>query len=108
MKISPITLKIELDHSSPEKIISAFPGTYFYRSGNDNFYLIKNGVRTAIDLKKRSFALAHQNETWFHNVKNDRIVFSEPQELWVKQGDGNNAVGWKFVAYKAYTSPSGI
>lgn len=101
MRFLPLTRQIELDSSNPEKVISAFAGTYFYRSGNDLFYLIKDGVYKRLDLKKRSFALAYQNETWFPNAKNENIIFSQPYELWIKDGSGNNAVGWKFVSYKS-------
>jgi len=100
MRFLPLTLQVELDNANPEKIISAFPGTYFYRSGNDLFYLINKGVHQRIDLKKRSFTLAYQNQPWFPTIQNESIVFSEPYELWIKQGEGNNTVGWKFVSYK--------
>lgn len=100
MRFLPLTLQVELDYANPEKVISALPGTYFYRSGNDLFYLITKGIHQRIDLKKRSFTLAYQNQPWFPTIENNNIVFSEPYELWIKQGTGNNAVGWKFVSYK--------
>jgi len=101
MRFLPLTRQVELDIANPEKVISGFPGTYFYREGNDRFYLIRNNVHQRIDVRKRSFTLAYQNETWFPTIQNNDIVFSEPYELWIKQGDGNNAVGWKFLAYKS-------
>ncbi len=101
MRFLPLTRQVELDNANPEKVISAFPGTYFYRSGNDLFYLITNGIHQRIDLKKRSFTLAYQNQPWFPTIENNNIVFSEPYELWIKKGSGNNAVGWKFVSYKS-------
>jgi hypothetical protein len=101
MRFLPLTLQVELDFANPEKVISAFPGTYFYREGNDRFYIIRNNVHQRIDVRKRSFTLDYQNETWFPTIQNDSIVFSEPYELWVKKGEGNNAVGWKFLAYKS-------
>jgi len=101
MRFLPLTRQVELDIANPEKVISGFPGAYFYREGNDRFYLIRNNVYQRIDIKKRSFTLAYQNQTWFPNIQNYNIVFSEPYELWIKQGDGNNAIGWKFVAYKS-------
>jgi hypothetical protein len=100
MRFLPLTRQLELGIANPEKVISAFPGTYFYRVGNDLFYLIKNNVRTRIDVRKRSFTLDYQNETWFPTIKNDQIIFSEQYELWIKEGAGNNAIGWKFVSYK--------
>ncbi len=98
MRFLPLTRKVELDYANPEKVISAFPGTYFYRSGNDLFYLINKGVHQRIDLKKRSFTLAYQNQPWFPTVKNEDIVFSESHELWIKKGGGNNTIGWEFVS----------
>jgi hypothetical protein len=102
MRFLPLTRQVELDIANPEKVISAFPGTYFYREGNDRFYLIRNNVHQRIDVKKRSFTLAYQNETWFNTIQNKDIVFSETYELWIKQGEGNNAVGWKFVSNKKF------
>ncbi len=101
MRFLPLTRQVELDIANPEKVISGFPGTYFYREGNDRFYLIRDNVHQRIDVRKRSFTLAYQNETWFPTIQNNDIVFSEPYELWIKQGEGNNAVGWKFLAYKS-------
>jgi hypothetical protein len=98
MRFLPLTLQVELEFANPEKVISAFPGTYFYREGNDRFYLVRNNVYQKIDVRKRSFTLEYQNETWFPTIQNDSIVFSEPYELWIKRGEGNNAVGWKFVS----------
>lgn len=106
MRFLPLTLQVELDNANPEKVISAFPGTYFYRSGNDLFYLINNGVHQRLDLKKRSFTLAYQNQPWFPTIQNDSIVFSEPYELWIKKGSGYNAIGWKFVSYKSLSVES--
>lgn len=101
MRFLPLTLQVELDIANPEKVISGFPGTYFYREGNDRFYLIRNNVHQRIDVKKRSFTLAYRNQPWFPTIQNDEIVFSNPYELWIKQGEGNNAIGWKFIAYKS-------
>jgi hypothetical protein len=98
MRFLPLTRQVELESANPERIISAFPGTYFYREGNDRFYLIRNNIHQRIDVKKRSFTLDYQNEIWFPTIQNDSIVFSEPYELWIKRGEGNNAVGWKFVS----------
>jgi hypothetical protein len=94
------TTKLSWMLANPEKVISAFLA-YFYREGNDRFYLIKDGVHQRIDVRKRSFTLAYQNEVWFPTIKNDEIVFSQPYELWIKQGTGNNGTGWKFLAYKS-------
>lgn len=101
MRFLPLTRQVELDKANPEKIISASVGTYFYRHGNDLFYLIKNGVRERIDVPRRSFTLAYQNEPWYLTVQNRDIIFSEPHELWIKEGSGNNAVGWTFLSYKS-------
>ncbi len=101
MRFLLLTRQVELDFANPEKVISGFPGTYFYREGNERFYLIRNNVHQRIDVKKRSFTLAYRNETWFPTIQNNDIVFSKPYELWIKQGEGNNAVGWKFIAYKS-------
>jgi len=101
MRFLPLTRQVELDIANPEKVISGFPGTYFYREGNDRFYLIRNNVHQRIDVKKRSFTLAYRNQPWFPTIQNDEIVFSNPYELWIKQGEGNNAIGWKFIAYKS-------
>jgi hypothetical protein len=100
MRFLPLTRQVELDYANHEKVISAFSGTYFYRVGNDLFYLTANGVYQRIDPKKRSFTLAYQNQPWFPTIENNNIVFSKPYELWLKKGSGNNAIGWEFVGYK--------
>lgn len=100
MRFLPLTRQVELDYANPEKVITAFQGTFFYRSGNDLFYLIRNGVYERIPVTKRSFALEYSNEAWFPTIQNNSIVFSQPYELWTKEGDGNNAIGWKFLSYK--------
>ena len=100
MRFLPLTRQVELDYANPEKVISAFPGSYFYRVGNDLFYIVRDGVHNRIAVNKRSFTLAYQNQSWFPTIQNDGIVFSQPYELWIKEGEGNNAIGWKFLSYK--------
>lgn len=101
MRFLPLTRQVELDYANPEKIIKAFQGTQFYRAGNEIFYLIRNGVYERIDLSKRSFTIAYQNEPWYHTIKDRDIVFSQPFEIWVKEGTGYNSSGWKFLSYKS-------
>lgn len=103
MRFLPLTRQVELDYANPEKVISASPGTYFYRSGNDLFYLIRDGERTRLEVSKRSFTLAYQNQTWFPTITNDAIIFSQPTELWVKKPNSYGSTGWEFVSYKAYS-----
>lgn len=103
MRFLPLTRQVELDYANPEKVISALPGTYFYRSGNDLFYLIRDGERTRLEVSKRSFTLAYQNQTWFPTITNDAIIFSQPTELWVKKPNSYGSTGWEFVSYKAYS-----
>lgn len=101
MRFLPLTRQVELDYANPEKIIKAFQGTQFYRAGNEIFYLIRNGVYERIDVSKRSFTIAYQNEVWYHTIKDRDIIFSQPFEIWVKEGTGYNSSGWKFLSYKS-------
>jgi hypothetical protein len=101
MRFLPKTRQVELENANPEKIIRAFPGTYFYRSGNDLFYLIKNNQYQRIDVRKRSFATKYYNELWYPSITNKYIVFEKAHELWIKTGSGFNAKGWKFVSSKS-------
>lgn len=100
MRFLPSSRKVELENSKPEKVINAFPGTYFYRVGNDKFYLIRKGKYQRIEVRKRSLALDYRRQLWFPRAKDSDIVFAQPYELWVKRGAGLNAIGWSFVSFK--------
>ena len=101
MKILPLTKQVQLENSSPERFISASTGTYFYRVGNDLFYLIVNGDRRRIELSNRGFALKYQNQAWFPTILDSDIVFQYDHELWQKTGNKTGTIGWTFVSNKS-------
>lgn len=101
MKFLPLTRQVQLENSSPERLVGALPGTYFYRIGNDLFYLILNGERRRIEMSKRGFALKYQNETWYPTIKDSNIVFENANELWQKTGNNAGTIGWTFISYKS-------
>ena len=101
MKFLPLTRQVQLENSSPERLVAASTGTYFYRLGNDLFYLIVNGDRRRIELSKRSFALKYQNQTWFPAIQDYDIIFETVHELWQKTGNKNDTVGWVFISNKS-------
>ena len=101
MKFLPLTRQVQLENSNPERFISASKGTYFYRVGNDLFYLIVNGDRRRIELSNRGFALKYQNQAWFQTIKDYNIVFETVHELWQKTGNKNDTAGWTFISYKS-------
>jgi len=101
MKIITLTQQVQLESSNPERFISASTGTYFYRVGNDLFYLITNGEYTRLELSKRGFALKYQNQAWFQTIKDYNIVFQYDHELWQKTGNKTGTIGWTFVSNKS-------
>lgn len=98
MKFLPLTRQVELDNSNPEKLVLASKGTYFYRNGNNLFYLIKNNIATRIEVLKRGFATKYRNEIWYPTVNDSSIVFSNQYEIWEKTGQGYNSSGWTFIS----------
>ena len=84
MKFLPLTRQVQLENSNPERLVAASTGTYFYRVGNDLFYLIANGEYTRLELSKRGFALKYQNQAWFPTIRDGDIVFQYDHELWQK------------------------
>ena len=89
MNLSPF----ELDMSSPEGVISASPGTFFYREGNDQFYLITGAGSTAIYISKRGFI----TNPWTVGVPEAYITFSTAFELW-KKTSGTGKTGWTHIS----------
>lgn len=107
MKFLPLTRQVQLENSSPERLVGALPGTYFYRIGNDLFYLILNGERRRIECSKKSFALKYRKETWYATIKDSDIIFENSTELWQKTGDNADTIGWTFISYKALEATVG-
>ena len=94
MRFLPKIQKIELEQSDPNKIVTAYPGTIFYRVGNDEYYIIYNNSRKRIDIPKRSFTIEYQNQLWFAKAE-PPIIFLRQYEMWIKDaGTGYNNVGW--------------
>ena len=60
MRFLPLTRQVQLEESSPEKLIYASPNTLFYRVGDDVFYLIKDNAFERIEVSKKSFALKYK------------------------------------------------
>jgi hypothetical protein len=100
MKFSPLTRKIELDQSNPENVIAASGGTYFYRVGNDVFFLIEGATRRRIDVPKKKFVAAYSGEIWYATARDSDIVFKYTTELWKKVGYASSMNGWKYVSNK--------
>jgi len=101
MKFLPLTRQVQLENSNPERLVTASTGTYFYRVGNDLFYLIVKGERRRIELSKRGFALKYQNKIWFPTIRDHYIVFETAHELWQKTKDDTATDGWTFISYKS-------
>jgi hypothetical protein len=104
MKFLPLTRQVQLENSNPEKLVDASPGTYFYRVGNDLFYLIVNGERRRIEFSKRGFALKYQNQPWFPTIQESDIIFENGYEIWQKTGNKTGKIGWTFISYKSLDS----
>ncbi len=100
MYIDPLTLKIVLDRSSPENVITANRGALFFRKGYDDFYVIENNVTNKLRVKKKLFALDYQNQSWFNTVEDSDIIFSSLNEVWLKKSGNNNSTGWVFYSNK--------
>ncbi len=99
MRFLPLTRQVELSQSSPEGLVFALPGTFFYRRGNDHFFLVdRNYLFSRVDVSKRAFALKYQNQVWYSTAKDEDIIFTNPYEIWQKSGDYSN-YGWKFISY---------
>ncbi len=107
MRYLPLTRQVELELSSPEKLIAASPGTYFYRVGNDLFYLVDGSTRTRIGVVKKSFAINYQNQAWYSTVSDNLIIFANPYELWKKTGSGYNTTGWTYVSDQSLNAANG-
>ena len=102
MRFLPSTRQVQLAESSPEKLIEASKGTYFYRSGNDIFFIIdKTGKRTKVAIPRKTFALKYYNQPWYETIADYLIVFEKTYELWQKTGNGYNSIGWTFVSNKS-------
>jgi hypothetical protein len=91
-----------LDFSNPKKLISATQGTYFYRIGNDLFFLIKDSTRTRIEVSKKGFALKYQSESWYPTLQDFSITFKNKYELWKKTGSSYGYDGWTFISNEPF------
>ena len=91
-----------LDFSNPKKLISATQGTYFYRVGNDLFFLIKDSTRTRIEVSKKGFALKYQSESWYPTLQDFSITFKNKYELWKKTGSSYGYDGWTFISNEPF------
>ena len=107
MRFLPSTRKVELDQSSPEKLIYAVSDTLFYRIGDDVFYLIKDGVYQRIDVSKKSFTLKYNNQIWYAGIEDNSIVFKNKYELWKKSG-AYSSTGWKFISNDPIVAAEGV
>lgn len=98
MRFLPLTRQVELEKSNPEKLIEASPGSFFYRVGNDTFYIIRDSVRERIEVRKKGFATKYYNQIWYPTIQDSSIIFEQEYELWQKTGAGYNTSGWKFIS----------
>jgi len=86
----------QLPQSSPEGVISAPKNSVFSRTGFE-FFLTANGVSRQIYPTKKSFASIYKTQIWYLKLKEETITFAEPNEVWVKNGNGDNSIGWKLL-----------
>ena len=108
MRFLPLTRQVELEESNPEKLIKASAGEFFYRRGNDLFYIVyPNGSRKQVYIPRKSFALKYRNQPWFLSIADDLIVFENTYEIWQKTG-GFDSIGWKYISNKSLDSEERI
>lgn len=103
MRFLPLTRQVELELSNPEKVVSASPGTFFYRKGNSLFFSVSRDFssRERIEISKRRFAtLKYQNEIWYATVKDVDIIFENEYEIWQKTGNTFGNTGWVYISNK--------
>ena len=86
----------QLLQSSPEGVVSAPKNSIFGRTGVE-FFLTSNGVSRQIYPTKKAFASIYKNQIWYSKLKEETITFAEPNEVWVKNGNGDNSIGWKLL-----------
>jgi hypothetical protein len=101
MKFLPLTRQLELEQSSPESIVSATAGTFFYRKGNDLFFFVNSGVFTRIEVSKKAMLIKLKPVNAYTSLTEENIVFATPNEIWQKTGVYGSS-GWKFIGYGAY------
>ena len=101
MRFIPTTRQVELDYSSPEGLVKAYTGSYFYRTGNDEFYLEINNTYERIPISKKSMAVQYYTQAWYPTITNESIVFSHPYELWIKKTGSGTDKGWQFLSYNS-------
>lgn len=100
--------KLVLKYSSPESLVTASTGEYFYRRG-DFCFLVNSSGMAPLSLSKKSFIATdpiYKNSIWAKNLKDYEIGFALPEELWVKTGSGRNKTGWRYIGAKAPTVPT--
>ena len=91
------TIPGQLPYSNPENIISAAPGSVFFRDG-DKFYIEINGTLTAINnVNKKSFAIHYKDLPQLEYFNEELITFSKPRERWIKTGTTTGKTGWKYL-----------
>ena len=86
----------QLPQSSPEGVVSAPKNSIFGRTGVE-FFLTSNGVSRQIYPAKKAFASIYKNQIWYSKLKEENITFAKPNEVWLKNGNGNNSAGWKLL-----------
>ena len=86
----------QLPQSSPEGVVSAPKNSIFGRTGFE-FFLTSNGVSRQIYPAKKAFASIYKNQIWYPKLKEENITFATPNEVWLKNGNGNNSIGWKLL-----------
>jgi len=101
MKYISTTFQVEIDNCDPNGVVEGPAGSYFYRRGNSEFYIITDNKYQRIDVSKRSFLSQYQGDIWYATITDDFIIFSEHDELWYKAGQGGNSIDWVFVGYKS-------
>lgn len=92
----------QFENASPEGVVSASPGSRFFRNG-DHFFLIKEGIAKALQFSKKSFVSQYRNNIWFPTLKESTITFSNPYESWIKVSGNNTKNGWRFLGNVATT-----
>lgn len=96
-------IRLTLEYSSPENIVSANTGDSFFRRG-DSFFLINSKGINSLNIQKRLFVA---NDARFKRIAYSSLLnsydifFSKSQELWVKSASKSNKTGWKYMGTKS-------
>lgn len=93
------TIPGQLPLSNPENIISAAPGSVFFRDG-DRFFLETNGTSQEIQVNKKSFGIHYRSEINFESLRDETVTFAKESERWIKTGTSVGKTGWRFFSDK--------